>query len=158
MEAMESEPIFLCDEMLAGLGKWLRVAGYDTRIAEPGTADRELLAVARAEGRLLLTRDRKMLERKGAAGTVFLIETCGLQSWVATLRRELGVNWLYRPFSRCLLCNGELAAGPGPYAGQIPADMARDDIAAFHCPHCGKAFWAGGHVERMRRKLEAWQK
>jgi hypothetical protein len=29
-------PRFLCDEMLRGLGRWLRAAGYDTVIAEVG--------------------------------------------------------------------------------------------------------------------------
>jgi hypothetical protein len=29
-------PRFLCDEMLHGLGRWLRAAGYDTVIAESG--------------------------------------------------------------------------------------------------------------------------
>jgi uncharacterized protein len=30
---------FLCDEMLRGLGRWLRAAGYDTVIADGGIAN-----------------------------------------------------------------------------------------------------------------------
>jgi hypothetical protein len=33
---MTNDPRFLCDEMLVGLGRWLRIAGYDTAIAERG--------------------------------------------------------------------------------------------------------------------------
>lgn len=34
----------LCDEMLKGIGRWLRAAGYDTAIAQDGVADEDLLA------------------------------------------------------------------------------------------------------------------
>jgi cobalamin biosynthesis Mg chelatase CobN len=39
----------LCDEMLKGIGRWLRAAGYDTAIAASSTSDDDLLAQARAE-------------------------------------------------------------------------------------------------------------
>ena len=64
---------FLCDEMLRGLARWLRAAGYDTAVAEVGERDGALLARAVAEGRLLVTRDREMNERRGSDGTVVLL-------------------------------------------------------------------------------------
>ena len=39
---------FLCDEMLWGLGRWLRAAGYDTATAARGLAGGELLRRAGA--------------------------------------------------------------------------------------------------------------
>jgi len=48
---------FLCDEMLAELARWLRIAGYDAAQAERGLADRQILDQAIAEGRLMLTRE-----------------------------------------------------------------------------------------------------
>jgi uncharacterized protein with PIN domain len=39
---MKNDLRFLCDEMLAGLGRWLRIAGYDAAIAGPGRRDRDL--------------------------------------------------------------------------------------------------------------------
>jgi uncharacterized protein with PIN domain len=56
----------LCDEMLARLGRWLRAAGHDTAIAEPGSTDRHLLHLARTEGRLLLTCDAHLARNAGA--------------------------------------------------------------------------------------------
>lgn len=157
MAAMDGELKLLCDEMLAGLGRWLRAAGHDTLIAAPGTPDREIMAMAREQGRLLITRDRKMLERKGAAEIVFLLNSCGLESWVASLSRELSINWLYRPFSRCLLCNTLLEEGSGPCPDQLPDSVLAENRPLFHCPHCRKFYWEGGHVARMRRQLERWQ-
>ena len=46
-----------CDEMLIKLGRWLRVAGYDTRIARQGMSDRQIMQLAREENRCLITRD-----------------------------------------------------------------------------------------------------
>lgn len=151
-----TEPCFLCDEMLKGLGKWLRAAGYDTLIAEAGVSDRELLATAIRENRLLITRDRSFLQRKGAEGIVLLLEQCGLESWVKALSTELAINWLHAPFCRCLLCNRPLESGPGPYAAQMPAYVLAEGVPSFHCPNCAKAFWRGGHVQRMRLRLELW--
>ena len=148
---------FLCDEMLARLGRWLRAAGYDTLIAKPGDSDRLLLKQAIDEERLLLTRDRKMLELKGAEEVVLLLADGDLDSWAGELAARLDLEWLNRPFSRCLLCNGLLQPGAGDYAGQLPAYVPAEGIPCFHCPACAKAFWLGGHSERMRRRLAQWQ-
>lgn len=158
---MPTEQRFLCDEMLKGLGKWLRAAGYDTSIAAPGENDRELLASAIREKRLLITRDRSFLQRKGSEGVVFLLEECGLESWVAALTSTLAIDWLHAPFTRCLICNHPLEPGPGPHAGpysnQLPAYVLAESVPCFHCPACARAFWRGGHVQRMRHRLEGWQ-
>ena len=61
-------PALLCDRMLIRLGRWLRAAGYDTEIAADAIADRLLLDHAIREGRLLLTRDRKLAEHRGRGG------------------------------------------------------------------------------------------
>lgn len=51
---------FLCDEMLVRLARLLRSAGYDTYLAAGGEPDPELLKVAVREGRILLTRDKRL--------------------------------------------------------------------------------------------------
>jgi len=152
-----TEPRFLCDEMLKGLGKWLRAAGYDTLVAAPGASDRDLLACAIEEKRLLITRDRSFLQRKGSDGVVLLLTESGLENWIRTLSSELAIDWLHAPFTRCLICNRPLAAGPGPHAAQMPDYVPAEGVPSFHCPDCARAFWRGGHVERMRRRLEKWQ-
>ena len=148
---------FLCDEMVVRMGKWLRVAGYDTMIAPAGADGRDLLDAAIREDRTLLTRDRKFLERKGAAGVVLLLSGNDLNSWILQLSQQLQVDWLFAPFSRCLLCNGGLKSGIGPHGNSVPGYVVREHISAFHCESCAKPYWEGGHVERMRRKLLLFQ-
>ncbi len=143
--------------MLNRLGRWLRAAGYDTAIAQHGDRDRELLAQARDEHRLFITRDRKILEHKNAANSVLLLEENGVHDCAAELAGKIAIDWLYRPFSRCLECNAELELASETQRARIPADARSfgDDI--YYCSHCDQVYWPGSHVRRMYRKLREWQ-
>ena len=78
---------FLCDEMLAGLGRWLRIAGYDTAIADRGRRDRELVEQAHAEQRILLTRDRRLVEIRRANDRTIVLECDGIDACAGELAR-----------------------------------------------------------------------
>lgn len=141
----------LCDEMLKGLARWLRAAGHDVAMEPDGTPDRCLIERAIAEERLLLTRDRTLLEIRSAPQVVLLLECNGLEDCARVLTRMLHVNWLYRPFTRCLRCNTPLVERDIPFG--FPPDIEQ----VFACPACDKIYWHGGHVDRMRRRLASWQ-
>ncbi len=147
---------FLCDEMLVRLGRWLRAAGYDTLIQEGGS-DRSMLYAAVREDRLLVTRDRKLQEFRGAAGRVLLLESNTLPGCVEELSRRLQLNWLHRPFTRCLLCNTLLVDAEGSAWEQIPEDTHTYARGLSRCEDCGRLYWEGGHVRRMRARLAGWQ-
>lgn len=142
---------FLCDEMLKGLARWLRTAGYDVVMEPDGTGDRPLIERALEEERLLLTRDRTLLEIRHAKRVVVVLEGNGLEDCMREVTRKLGVNWLLNPFSRCSLCNTLLIET------ERPPDFPPDIEQVFLCPSCHKYYWHGGHVERMRHRLERWQ-
>jgi uncharacterized protein len=141
----------ICDEMLKGLARWLRTAGYDVVMEPDGTADRLLVERALAEGRLLLTRDRTLLEIRHASKVVLLLEANDMESCAREITQKLGINWLLNPFSRCSLCNTPLLDI------ERPTDFPPDIEQAFICPACDKYYWQGGHVKRMRHRLELWQ-
>lgn len=136
------------------LGRWLRAAGYDTGLAINGESDRELFNRARREGRLLLTRDRKLQEYRDADGTVVLLYADTLDAQARELRQRLDIDWLHKPFSRCLVCNTPLRDG-APADAVIPDDIDRGPLRS--CPGCGRVYWQGSHLWRMRARLEAWQ-
>jgi hypothetical protein len=59
------------------------------------------------------------------------------------------------PFSRCPLCNTALVRRHAVEArGEVPGPVLRSGAALSHCPGCGKWYWAGSHVERLRVWLE----
>lgn len=149
---------FLCDEMLQRVGRWLRAAGYDTLIATRGETDRLLLQRALEQGRWLLTRDRKLLEHRGADEVVLLLDSDGVDECIGELTRRLAVDWLYRPFSRCLRCNTPLVEASAEQMRQIPPRVRGRFDTARYCPRCRQVYWEGSHVRRMRERLHRWQR
>src|SRR5205809_6482002 len=64
-------PRFVADVMLGRLAKWLRIAGFDVLYSNR-YSDEELVAVSRREGRILLSRDTRLLVRRSVERFVFL--------------------------------------------------------------------------------------
>lgn len=147
---------FYCDEMLKGLGRWLRAAGYDTRIQDKGGSDGTMLQAARRERRFLLTRDRKLMEFRYAPGTVILLRGNALDECVVELSNRLQLDWLYRPFSRCLICNTELVKADGAAWERVPEESRAHAKIVYCCVTCARIYWEGGHVRRMRAQLVDW--
>jgi len=147
----------LCDEMLMRLGRWLRAAGYDTAIALSGSTDREIVAQAAREGRLLISCDHRMAEHKRIAGRLILLEMQGLHAQAREVSGRLHIDWMYRPFSRCLVCNTLLERGGDEHFEMVPPESRKAIDAVYICSGCGKTYWHGSHVARMRRKLAAWK-
>lgn len=146
---------FLCDEMLLALARWLRAAGYDAACAVPGLPDALLVARAGAEGRMLLTRDRGILQHKAAAGLALLLEGEDMDAWALELKRRLALDWRLAPFSRCLKCNRPLSPATAEAWAGVPAD-ARILGPLQWCAQCRRPYWRGGHVRRMEARLALW--
>lgn len=150
---------FLCDRMLARLCRRLRAAGYDTEFARPDDHDGDLLRRAIRQGRLLLSCDRKIAEHGNAAGTLIVLASNDLEGAARTLMETVPVDWLFDPFSRCLMDNGRLHPADGDDADRLPDAVRHRGIAeVFLCPNCRRLYWPGSHVRRMRSALDAWQR
>jgi uncharacterized protein with PIN domain len=145
---------FLCDEMLKGLGRWLRAAGYDVAVEPDGTSDKVLLERARDEGRILLTRDRRFAEQMSNSEKVVLLDCNQEDDCIEELSEKLQVNWLYKPFTRCLACNTPLIEGTSEQWDQVPDFSRQRATRVLYCPSCEQLFWDGSHVKRMKERLE----
>jgi uncharacterized protein with PIN domain len=147
---------FLCDQMLVRLGRWLRAAGYDTIVIETPLTDREILDRALAESRYLITRDRHFLDMKEAEGILVWLEANAVEECVRELSRKVFINWVKRPFSRCLLCNAELREAGLEVLDQVPEDVRLNCKKFWRCEKCGKIYWMGTHTQKMLSKLREW--
>jgi uncharacterized protein with PIN domain len=143
----------LCDEMLKGVGRWLRAAGYDVAIVDDSVHDDDLLARAAAEHRLLLTCDRKLAERAGPNATVAVLGSERFEGAARELRQRLGVDWLHAPFTRCLLDNTPLMPANEEAIANLPATARQGGGPIMRCPECNRLYWPGSHVRRMLAKL-----
>lgn len=144
---------YLCDAMLAHLARWLRAAGHDTALVPPHTPDREILAWARSEGRLLLTCDRRLT---GRGVRVLHLPMADIDQLAAELAGRAGVDWQHAPLSRCLVDNTPLRPATAAEIGRLP-EPTRRLPGPFHvCPACERIFWPGSHVRRMQARLAAF--
>ena len=147
---------FLCDEMLAKTGRWLRAAGYDTAIAVPGADDCAIIAVAAAEQRVLLTRDRELAAFAARRVAVAALARGEVDAAALELRDRLGIDWLRAPFTRCLVDNAPLRPAAEAERAAMPPRARAVGGEVNAGPECGRLYWPGSHVRRMQAKLAAW--
>jgi len=144
---------FLADAMLGALARWLRVLDVDVAY-DPALDDPALVARAVAEARTILTRDRKLVERRLARNHL-LIRSDEVGEQVRQVLAEAGLRPdSCRLFGRCLRCNVPLAPLPAEAArARVPPYVARTQEEFRICPCCGRIYWRSTHVERMREWL-----
>lgn len=126
----------LIDENLIGLGRRLRFFGFDVNIAPAGTADADLVAIARAQTRYVITRDREMAQ---IYPEILRIDHDDRDDQTIDVMRAVGVPPRAKWFTRCTLCNDELYALE---AGEDPHHPA------WRCPSCKRTYWMGSHFRR----------
>lgn len=147
----------LCDEMLQGLGRWLRAAGHDTAVVSGGLDDRRLIGLVHSQQRVLLTCDRALADRPELAQRVVVLGPDGLDAAARELRHRLGLDWLHAPFTRCLIDNAPLRPAAPADLANVPPPAREGPGPIMTCPACARVYWPGSHVRRMQARLERWQ-
>lgn len=147
-------PRFLADQMLGRLAAWLRMVGYDT-VTVYDLADSELVQLAAAEGRILLTRD-------GALASTRAVQVMRVAAVTprAQLAEVLGALSLEvdpaRFFSRCTRCNALVEpVAEAAVHDRLPPGVRDRGLAFVRCPACAQIYWRGSHVERFLAELAA---
>lgn len=146
---------FVLDQHLGRLAAYLRLLGLDCA-HRPAFPDDELVGVALAEGRVLLTRDRRLLMRRAVVHGGFVHATDPFVQVPEVLRR-FGAPEVVAPFTRCMACNGALH----PAERERVEDRLLPDTRRYYrefteCEACRRVFWAGSHVRRMRGWVDTW--
>jgi uncharacterized protein with PIN domain len=140
--------------MLGRLARWLRVLGFDTSY-DAVLADPELVRLADEEGRIVLTRDRHLLRELRPV----LAHEVRHDPPLEQLRELVAALELPAPaelFTRCMLCNAVL---PPPLEDEeanrlLPPGVRGIPGPVRRCPACGRVYWHGSHVRRMREALD----
>jgi uncharacterized protein with PIN domain len=147
-----SSPRFFADAMLGRLARWLRILGYDTSY-EAHVEDAALVRRAIQEERVILTRDRALPENFRVPALV-LVEAERPAEQLRELVTRFGLDTEGRLFTRCSRCNAGLESVPrSQIAGRVPARVLRDHDRFKHCPGCGRVYWEGSHVDRIRSAI-----
>jgi uncharacterized protein len=147
----ENEIKFAADRMLGRLVKWLRVIGQDV-IYGPHLTGYGLIRAARAEGRLILSRDR-CLKQKQPPPFVF-IESDHYREQLRQVIQECGLKPGRGLFTRCVACNSVLQSRAKETVEKIVPPYVFSTQEKFSwCPQCRRVYWPATHHEKMLREL-----
>ena len=152
----ERAPRFVADAHLGRLARYLRFLGFDT-LQRNAWDDGELVALARAGQRIVLTRDRALLMRRDVE------RGCCLRAIEPLAQlREVGARYALEATPatwrapRCLLCNTPVVAvQPASVASSVPPQVRAHHDAFWRCPSCARVYWRGSHWQRMRARADA---
>lgn len=145
---------FVADAHLGGLAHLLRLAGFDT-LYDNHFADEAIEALASAEERIVLTRDRELLKRR----------TITHGCYVRALKPEVQLRELFdrldlarsaHPFRLCLACNVPLRRiDKSDVIGRVPEGVFERQAQFVTCDVCRRIFWEGSHWKRMRTLVDS---
>jgi len=138
---------FIVDGMLGKLAKWLKILGFDALFM--AADDDKILAVARREGRTILSRDHEFI-RSAKGHRALLIESTHWPDQVRQVLAQFDLRTEARPFTRCLECNVLLEWLSYEGAARIVPPHVCEKTSSFSlCPCCGRVYWAGTHHSAM---------
>jgi hypothetical protein len=147
---MEALPKFAVDRMLARVARWLRMLGADA-IFDEGIDGAALLKIARREGRILLTRDKRL---KTAPDVLFL-DSNHFREQLRQILARYPFDIHRDAFSRCSRCNTPLI--------EVDREVVRHRVPPFvyasnekfsECPTCAHLYWSGTHPGRIMLEVQ----
>lgn len=148
-------PRFVLDVHLGRLAAYLRFCGFDTLYKKSYT-DIEILDIAQAEGRVILTRDKGIL-RNGKAIYGYFLRNTNPHLQLSEVVDYFDLTAYFEPFSRCSLCNGEvIRVEKSKVENEVPRTTYQIYSDFFQCSSCGQIYWEGPHFKRITDMLSSY--
>jgi len=145
---------FIVDRMLGKLAKQLRMLGYDA-LYYGGEDVYPLIRLGRQEGRVILTRNTKLIPRRPEDTILRITEDDPLLQMKELIQITKIQIDEEKVFSRCLLCNALLdPISRREVEGKVPDFIFYQQKEFFRCPQCQRIYWPGSHQENMQRRME----
>lgn len=150
---LPSRPGFILDGHLGQLATFLRLLGFDA-LYRNDYDDEELAQVAHEEGRILLTRDRRLLMRKLVAHG-YCLRTMEPNQQIRDVLQRFGLHGRIEPWRRCLRCNGRLH----PVAKEAVLDRLEPKTKKYYhefhiCEECEQVYWKGSHYKPLQQFVD----
>jgi uncharacterized protein with PIN domain len=144
-------PKFAADRMLQRLARWLRLLGADV-LSGDTLGGAELLKAARREGRIVLTRDKRLR----TAPDALYIESNHFREQLREVLTRFPFDTRSHAFTRCSYCNEPLSeVGREIVARRVPPFVYASHEKFALCERCGRVYWGATHLERAKREIES---
>ena len=142
------EPRFVIDVNLGRLAQLLRLLGFDVWWSNDAD-DHTLTDISLNQQRILLTRDRGLLKRRAITHGLFVHSEQPEEQTREVIRR-LDLRRRAAPLTRCVRCNGRLAAVTKAQVIDRLEPLTRRYYDEFRrCADCGQIYWRGAHFGRL---------
>ena len=148
---------FIVDNNVGKLAKWLRIMGYDTLFFN-GSDDSNMIAIALAEDRVILTRDTQIMKRRVITSgrlKAILVLSDEPERQMRQVIDTLNLDWQFKPFTICLECNQPLVERSKQQVNNlVPSYVFKTQNQYMECTVCHRIYWRGTHWQAMSRELE----
>ncbi len=146
------KPFFIVDNMVRGLVRRLRLLGFPALAVASAAEARKIageqktpvfLTASPAHLRHFPFQSALLLTREDTAGRL------------AEIEQNFSIFEQARFLSRCSVCNTPVRKiDKEIITDQLPERVYHSFSEFYQCENCGRIYWAGGHVKRMKDKLQ----
>jgi len=144
---------FILTKELGRLAKWLRILGFDSVYFNQGNLS-SLVIKALQDNRLILTRNHHLPKVRAVRLLQLKSETIKeqLKETLEALSLKPDAD---KMFTRCIICNEELAQTERQNVKGKVADFVFQSQDKFlTCPKCRRIYWQGTHWGNVTKILE----
>jgi hypothetical protein len=146
---------FIADVHLGKLAKWLRILGIDISYATIASYE-DLVRMAEEESRIILSRGASFLKNEKISSLQIISEDSVAQ--LKQVIRTFNLSNRLKPFTRCLVCNGELIeVSKSEIIDKLNENTRQYFDEFWRCSSCEQIYWKGSHYERMTKMLNDLQ-
>ncbi len=141
---------FIVDVNVGKLARFLRLLGYDCAFNWKWN-DEEIAQIAYREKRILLSRDIQLLKRKKVLWGKLIQNTDPLEQ-LKEVVELFDLKIKSDSFTRCIVCNKKLVKVDKKSIIHRLEPKTKKYFNDFSlCPKCNRIYWAGSHVENMKK-------
>lgn len=151
------KPGFIVDVNLGRLARYLRLLGLDCLYCNHFD-DTTIAEISSKTQRVILTRDRKLLQRKIIKHGYF-VRTEAPKTQVKEVLTKFNLRPWLRPLTRCTSCNGELKIIEKQFITHRLKPFTKKYYNSFLiCPDCGQIYWQGSHSFRVKHLIKEFSR
>jgi uncharacterized protein len=142
---------FILDVHLGRLTKYLRICGFDCLYGN--LDDKEIIALAAKQKRIILTKDRELLMNKAVTHGYWVRSQAPKEQLLEVFKR-FDLQGKIRFLVRCLICNTRLKKiSKIDIKDRVPQKTSQYYEIFYSCSHCDKIYWEGSHYHNMSQLL-----
>lgn len=143
---------FILDAHLGKLAKYLRMLGFDT-LFRNDFEDSEIIEISVNENRIILTRD-KLLLNSGRITHGYFVRATEKHEQLKEVVQKFDLYSQFKSFTRCMTCNSKLVpVKKEKITGKVPVEVMHNFDEFFFCPSCRKVYWKGSHFKKMENLI-----